>query len=217
MTAARARKILLLAFAISLIVHLFLAGYIRWPALLRPHEETVAKVRITTVARVPKHTPPPPPTPAPTPRATPRARASIVPPRTVAHAAKGLPVSPKIVGPGVSAHTLPPPPTPAPTPVAAASTSCVHNTTDPTVSATADPAEIPPEVRAAKVSGTAAINVSLDPQGHVLDAAVSQSTGNTGLDGVAIQIARNSTYTPKYVDCKAVAGSYTFTVKFVAW
>jgi TonB family protein len=72
-------------------------------------------------------------------------------------------------------------------------------------------------VRAAKVSGTAAIEVSLDPKGRVLEARVAQSTGNTGLDTVAAQMARGATYTPKYVNCRAVAGTYTFTVKFVAW
>jgi TonB family protein len=93
----------------------------------------------------------------------------------------------------------------------------VHNTTDPSVTTTPDVGEIPPEVRAAKVSGTAAIQVSLDPKGHVTNASVAQSTGSTGLDNVAIEMARNATYAPKYVDCKAVAGQYVFKVKFEAW
>jgi periplasmic protein TonB len=218
MTGARARNVLLAAFAISLILHLFLAGYIRWPVLLRPNEETqIAKVRIVTVARVKPHTPAP--SPPPTPVATPRVRASVVPPRTVPKSSKGPPAAPHVAGPGVARHTPPPPvPTPAPTPAAtAAATSCANNTTEPTVSATPDVGEIPPEVRAAKTSGTAAIQVSLDPQGHVVNASVAQSSGSSGLDDVAVQMARNATYTPKMVDCKAVAGSYTFTVKFVAW
>jgi TonB family protein len=67
------------------------------------------------------------------------------------------------------------------------------------------------------VNGTAAIHVSLDPEGRVLDAVVAQSSGNAGLDAAAMQMARAASYTPKYVDCKAVAGEYTFTVRFFAW
>jgi protein TonB len=218
MSAARARKILIAAFAISLIVHLFLAGYIRWPAILRPNEETqIAKVRILTVARVKPRTPPPSPPPTPIP--TPVVRASVAPPRTIAKSSKGLPAAPHVVGPGVRVRTpAPATATPMPTPVATATaSSCVHNTTDPSVTATPDVGEIPPEVRVAKISGTAAIQVSLDPDGRVTNAAIAQSTGNAGLDNVAIQMARSATYTPKMVDCKAVAGTYTFTVKFVAW
>jgi TonB family protein len=218
MSAARARKILLAALAISLLVHLLLAGYIRWPNILRPSEERVAKVRIITVAR---RTPPPPPTPppapVPTPAATPRVRASIAPPRTVSHTPKGAVPPPKSIGPGVSART-PLPLTPAPTPLATSSpSSCVHNTSDPSVSATPGVGEIPADVRAAKISGLAAIRVALDAQGRVIDASVAQSTGNSGLDSVAMQMARTATYTPRYVDCKAVAGNYVFKVDFRAW
>ena len=212
MSAARARNILLAAFAISLVLHLLLAGYIRWPVLLRPNEETqIAKVRIISVARVKPHSPPPSPPP------TPVIRASVAPPRAIAKSSKSPPVVPHVAGPSVSTHTAPPP-TPSPAPVVTtAARPCLHNTTDPSVSATPDVGDIPPEVRAAKISGTAAIQVSLDPDGHVINTAVAQSTGSTGLDNVAIQMARNATYSPKMVDCKAVAGTYTFTVKFAAW
>lgn len=216
MSAARARKILLAAFAVSVLLHLLLAGYIRWPALLRPQAETrIAKVRVITVARV---TPaPPPPTPVPTPASTPSARASVVPPPVKSRVSKALPAAPKAVA-SAPTRTAPPRASPAPTPLATpGTTACVRSSSDPAVAATPDAAQIPPEVRAAKVSGTAAIEVSLDPKGRVLDARVAQSTGNAGLDTVAAQMARGATYTPKYVNCKAVAGTYTFTVKFVAW
>jgi TonB family protein len=87
----------------------------------------------------------------------------------------------------------------------------------PAVTATAQPADIPPEARASKTNGTAAIQVQIDPQGHVTDATVSQSSGNVSLDAVAMQMARAATYTPALVKCKPVASAYTFTVKFVAW
>lgn len=217
MKPRRARSVLLLAIAISLIVHLLIAGYIRWP-FQRPNEELrVAKVHVITVARIPPHTPPPP-APAPTPLATPRVHASISPPRT-APSKKSAPGVPKAAGPAVPLQT-PGASTPAPTvtPVAAATpAACINATREPAVAATPDVGDIPPEVRAAKISGTAAIAVSLDAQGHVLDAKVAQSTGNTGLDAVATEMARSATYTPKTISCKAVASTYTFTVKFSAW
>jgi TonB family protein len=67
------------------------------------------------------------------------------------------------------------------------------------------------------VSGTAAIQVQIDPQGGVTNATVAQSSGNTGLDAVAMQMARNATYSPALANCKPVASTYTFRVKFVAW
>jgi protein TonB len=217
MRPRRARSVLLWAIAISLIVHLLIAGYIRWPFQSPNEEPRVAKVHIITVARIPPHTPPPP-TPAPVATVTPLVRASVAPPHTtpVKNAAPGVP---KAAGPAVPLQT-PGASTPAPTatPVATASPSaCVNTTRDPAVSSTPGVAEIPPEVRAAKISGTAAIAVSLDAQGRVLDAKVAQSTGNTGLDAVATEMARNATYTPKTISCKAVASTYTFTVKFSAW
>jgi TonB family protein len=92
-----------------------------------------------------------------------------------------------------------------------------HANADPAVAATPDVADITPQARASRVNGTAAIHVSLDAQGRVVDAVVAQSSGNAGLDVTAVQMARNATYTPRYVDCKAVAGEYTFTVRFFAW
>jgi len=216
MRAARARNILIAAFAISLLIHLLLAGYIRWPFLERQSSENeVINVRRITIARIVPHTPPP--SPLPTPAATPRVRASIVPPPSTVHSSRGLPT---IAAVGKTAPT-PAPATPLPTaaPSAAASASgvCLHSNSDPAIASTPDPADIPPDVRAAKVSGTSAIQVSLDAKGRVTNATVAQSAGNAGLDSVAEQKARSATYTPKYVDCKAVAGTYTYTVKFVAW
>lgn len=220
MSAARARKILLTALAISLLVHLLLAGYIRWPIFGQSREEPVARVRILRIAR---RTPPPPPTPAPTPvptpAATPAVHASIAPPRITPRGNKGLP---RVQTVPVPAHTpvVVATATAAPTPVVTAAPSAPcggHANAEPNVAATPDAADITPEARAGKINGTAAIHVLLDPQGHVTDASIAQSSGNAGLDATAMQMARSATYTPRYVDCKAVAGDYTFTVKFVAW
>jgi hypothetical protein len=46
---------------------------------------------------------------------------------------------------------------------------------------------------------------------------VSQSTGNTSLDLVAVSMARDARYSPALHDCKPIAAAYDFSVKFVAW
>src|SRR5579884_2194534 len=205
MTVRRGRRILIAALAISLLIHLVLAGYIRWPFLQQSPQEQPARVRITHIARIVPHTPPPP-TPAPTPVATPVVRSSIAPP-VVTKRGKGpsvvktVPVAPRTAPPSTA--------TPAPTPAATFTPSgpCGgHANADPTVAATPPVADIAPDARASKANGTAAIHVSLDADGRVLDAVVARSSGNAGLDATAVQMARGATYTPKYVDCKAVAG-----------
>lgn len=218
MSAARGRKILIAAIAISLLLHLLLAGYIRWPFVQPSSENEIVKVRRITVARVVPHTPPPPtPTPAPTPRQTPAARPSVIPPAVTTHANRGPRVSRAVAA--VSGVTpAPPVATPVPTPLATpAVQACMQHDISPAVSATSAPVDIPPEARASKVSGTAAIQVQIDPQGSVTNATVSQSTGSAGLDQVAMQMAKGATYTPALVKCKPVASTYTYTVKFVAW
>ncbi len=219
MSASRTRWVLLAAVLISLLVHLILAGYIRWPLLSQYQRDTQPEqVHLLRVARITPHTPPPSPAPSPppVPHATPRIHASIRPPKLTARGARG----PAVVS--VAPQATPAAVVPAATASAVSSATpagpCAgHANSGPTVSATPDVPDIAAQVRAEKVSGTAAIRVALDPQGRVVDAAVAQSAGNPGLDAVAVQMARAATYTPQYANCKAVAGSYTFTVKFVAW
>ena len=213
MSAARTRRVLLIAIAASLLVHLLFAGYFRWKLADRLSDQSQTfKVQEIRISRV-LHTPPP--TPPPTPAPTPVVRSSIAPPKLQSHSAQGPP-APHVAGP---ASAPPPAPTtpPTPAPISTRAGACVSANADPTVEATPGMTEIPAAVRASKTSGTAAIQVSLDPLAHVTAAAVTQSTGNPGLDSVALALARDATYTPKYSACKPVAGTYTFTVKFVAW
>lgn len=207
---------LIAAFAISLLVHFVLAGYVRWPVFEQRPAEPVAKVRILHIARIPRPTPPRP-TPAPSPAATPAVHASVAPPPLTPRAGKG---THRVTTIPVRVQTPAPRVTSLPTPAATATSPgpCGGQAnTDPTVASTPDAADLTPEARASKVSGTAAVHVALDASGRVTDATVAQSSGNAGLDAAAVQMARNATYTPRYAGCKAVAGEYTFTVKFVAW
>jgi len=219
MTASRARKIMLAAIAISLLLHLVLAGYIPWPFNKPSPEEAIVKVRRITIARA-VHTPPP--TPPPTPVPTPRASAAPVKARVAAPhvtSRSGPPVAHAVVPSAgtATAAAAPATPVPTPSPTAVAAQACMEHDISPAVEASAQPVDIPPEARASKANGTAAIQVQIDPQGHVTDASVTRSSGNAGLDAVAMEMAKGATYTPALVKCKPVASAYTFTVKFVAW
>jgi TonB family protein len=54
------------------------------------------------------------------------------------------------------------------------------------------------------------VRVSIEPSGRVSGVDVVNSSGDRLLDDAVIRAARASTYAPRYVDCKAVAGEYTF-------
>ena len=213
MSRRRTRNLFIAAIALSLLVHLFLAGYIHWPLDLRSREETrVAKIQLTTIAKVVPHTPPPP---------TPAAKSSIAPPVITSKNA-GPKTAPRNVMAPVRPLTPAPVPSLTPTPghsptIAPSTGPCGgHKNAEAGVEATPEPADIPPEARAAKITGTAQIKVSLDAQGHVSGTAIAQSSGDAGLDAVADKLARAASYTPKYVDCKGVAGEFVFSVHFTA-
>lgn len=209
------RRVLLIAIAVSLLFHLFMAGYFPWRLpTTQPNVETrIAKVRIVHIERVR------PPTPAPpTPSPTPAARASMLPPKVTSTG--GPPARRVVTGPVAIRTSSPrasPTPSRSPLPTTAPLGPCGgHSDAEPSVQATPDSVDIPAEARAAKTTGSAQIKVTLDAQGHVTAAAVAQSTGNPGLDAVALELARAATYAPRYVNCKGVAGEFLFSVHFAA-
>ena len=215
MSARRARAILIAAFAVSLLLHLLLAGYVRWPFHPPSQEVQVAKVRVITVARI---VPTPPHTILPTPQSTPAAsKPKVIPPAVTARGT----AAPRIASASVPVAVKSPAhatASPAPTPIAtAAPLPCTDRDITPAVSATAAPVAIPADARASKVNGTAAIQLHIGPQGQITAATIAQSSGSAALDAVAEQMAKGAAYTPALVKCKPVASVYTYTVKFVAW
>ena len=202
----RVPRLLLAAFALSLLVHLIVALVLR-PSAPTPESQTeVVSIqhRPATIAVRKVPTPPPPP-----PKKT-----------TVPHsAASSRPKS----GPGEAGSAAS---TPAPTPLVASATAaptpavtpgCVHSSAEASVVASPPPPDIAPDVRAAAISGIARVSVQLDTGGVVTGATVTQSTGNSSLDLVAVTMARDARYAPALHDCKPIASAYTFSVKFVAW
>lgn len=208
----RARRLLFIAFALSLLVHLIVALIVRPASPSRQNQTEVVSIEhrrmvIAVTKRLP--TPPPPkPTPVPT-----RIPAPAPPRRRAPVAVAGGPAG----GGGRGVATTPPAtPVPAPIPTPA-NAACAQPNAAAAVVATPPPPEIAPEARVAGTSGTALVKVQLDPTGAITSTSVTQTTGNSSLDLVAVAMARDARYSPPLHDCKPIAGIYTFSVKFVAW
>jgi periplasmic protein TonB len=205
----RAPRLLLIAFALSLLVHVVVALVLR-PPLPTPENQTevvsiVHRPATIAVRAVPRL---PPPRPKQTP--APRTQSSAPPARKgpgTAAPSSGRSAAP---APAVAASATP-------QPVATARAGCAQPNTGAAVVSTPAPPEIATEARAAGTSGTALVSVQLDSMGQVANASVTQSSGNSSLDLVAVSMARDARYTPALRDCKPVASAYTFSVKFVAW
>ena len=198
----RARRFLIVAFALSLLIHLILTGIIRWP--FRPSSDDIQVVSIQHLhtTRI-EHATPPPHTPAP----------RFVP----VHVAKATAVNPRsslteeaiVSGTPVAQASAVPTPTPTP--------DCATNDTPVEMLASPPPLDIPPNARAGRVSGITRVRVTVDQNGKVQDVTVLSSSGSPALDQVVVSSLRASQYSPALHACKAVASDYTYTVRFVAW
>jgi outer membrane biosynthesis protein TonB len=203
----RTQRFLLIAFALSLLVHAMVALILHPPrADFQSQREVISVVRRSTVM-VARRPPPPP-----RPHETPHPRNVSVPRKSAARGEQA------VASNGASAARQPATPSPSPAPSAVASVAaCAGRSVGPALVATPPPPEIAPETRASATDGTAVIRVQLDATAAILDTSVQQSTGNSSLDLVAVGMARDAHYSPALHDCKAVAGEYAFSVKFVAW
>lgn len=230
MSARRTRAMLVGALVISLVLHLLLAGVLRWPAFFQAEPQpTIVRIRRLTMRHlphplpVPSQAPTPPPTPPPTPR--PLKGPPVPPLHSAVHRARAR-AKPVSHGPGRAAGSgkqrvvspaSPAPGTPAPVVSATPAAACPHPNASPAVQAAPDVPPIPGTVRAQKTTGTTSVVVALDATGRVLNASVAQSSGNAGLDTIAQQMARAATYSPRYIGCRGIASLYTFIVDFRAW
>jgi TonB family protein len=206
----RLPRLLLLAFALSLLAHLIVALILHPPAPTPTNQAEVVSIehRPATIA-VTKFATPPPPRPKRTPSPQ---TISSAPPRS----RKGL-EAPTGSGTGPAAPQTPAPPVPTPSPVASLASGCTQPNAEAAVAVAPSPPDIAPAARTSGTNGVALVRVQLDPTGQVTSAGVAQSTGNTSLDLVAVTMARDARYTPALHDCKPIAGAYTFSVKFFAW
>lgn len=60
----------------------------------------------------------------------------------------------------------------------------------------------------------AKVVVTLSPTGTLISASIYQSAGNMSLDQAALSAARQSTFSPKIVNCEPVTGDYLLSVTF---
>jgi protein TonB len=209
MDMQQTRRFLIVAFAISLLIHAIAMLFVRWPT---PPREEIRVVHLTRmppirIARLP--TPPPPtPTPAPTPAATHAPAAPRRPHR-----------KPSPVGIGAGAHPTPAPPSPTPPPTPRASATppdCRTADTPVTIAVSPPPPELPADARPA-TGGIARVQVNVRVDGTIAGATLAQSSGTPALDAIAIAMAQGARYTPATHRCKAVAAAYLFSVKFAPW
>jgi TonB family protein len=198
----RTRRFLIVAFALSLLIHLILTGIIRWP--FRPSSDDVQVVSIQHVhtTRI-AHVTPPPHTPAPRFVPVRVAKATAVNPRS--SLTEGTIVS------GTPVAQPSPVPTPTPTP------NCATNDTPVEMLASPPPLDLPPNVRAGRNSGITRVRVIVDQNGKVQDVTVLSTSGSAPLDQTVVTVARAAQYSPATHACKAVASDYTYSVRFVAW
>jgi TonB family protein len=198
------RRLLFVAFALSLLIHFIFAVVVHpWR---NPEANDVEVVSIQHRSAVTQmQTPPPPPKATPVPHPTPAVRPAPAKP----HAANG-----ESGGTGVAATAPPPTVAPVATP---GGTTCSGADIGAAVTENAPQPDIPSDVRASGTSGVAAIEVRLDAQGSVTATTVSQSSGDSSLDVVALAMARGTRYSPALHACKPVASAYTYRVRFYAW
>jgi periplasmic protein TonB len=203
----RAPRLLLVAFALSLLVHLLVALILHPPVPTPENQAEVVSIehRPATIAVTKIPTPPPRPQRTPSPKIQSSAPPSRKGPGAKASAGGGAATP----APPVVARATPSP--------AATASGCVQRNADAAVVSTPGPPDIALQTRASGTSGLVLVSVQLDPSGQVTGASVTRSTGNTSLDLVAVEMARDARYTPALHDCKPVASAYTFSVKFVAW
>jgi periplasmic protein TonB len=202
----RVSRLLLVAFALSLLLHLIVALALHPPIPTAQNQAEVVSIehRPASIAMTKAPTPPPP-RPLHTPSTLPKSSS-----KPTSRNGPGA-------GQGGAAPATPAPVVATAAPTATTASGCSQPNANAAVVATPSPPDIAPDARAEGTSGTALVHVELDPSGTVTRTSVTQSSGNSSLDLVAVGMARESHYSPALHDCKPIAAAYDFSVKFIAW
>jgi outer membrane biosynthesis protein TonB len=232
--AARERRTLIAAFALSLLIHLLAGPFVRKTDVPEP---TASSYPFTIETARPKPSPPTPratPTPKPQKTRPPESRPNpIAPPHQSHHNPRvaNAPAPPSHPGsggpgPGTGGHgpasdgiasPTPSPlaaelPTPAPTIAPTATPACAHpNVAASTVEAAS--VDTPSLAQQNGISGVVDVIVRLDEHSRVVAARVAH-TPSTLLNDAALRAARTSTFRTEVRDCLPVAAEYVFSVEF---
>jgi len=196
-----------------------------WAAIsLTPKPQPVAiQVTQATLTTLPRPTPPPPPKVIPPPKPLPvlipkpaPVQSKIVvatrPPPPIRHIFKPIPHP-------VINHT-PPPPTPAP----------VSQTPQPAAPPTSgipvygaqmhdiiqSNQDVPPALAQLGVSGTALVDLTVAPDGHVISARIAKSSGISLIDQTALQHAMGAHFAPFNADMPQTPESFAVPVEIDA-
>ncbi|MDP9018778.1 MAG: TonB family protein [Candidatus Eremiobacteraeota bacterium] len=232
-TGESVRNFLGWAFIISVVAHLLLGPLVPWKQA-HTADQDVEKVSMSKKVKVKVPTPPPP---TPTPRPTQQPKETPPPKKQEQHPQPKLKVEPPKTsnggaGPG-EAKYVPPKggsqngvpqgsgssPAPAGTVGPPASTptpkpQCATPFKDATPVNLVSP-EYPESAKEANIGPAVVIvKITLSASASVLDASVISSSGNSALDRAAISAAKQSSYSPKVVDCAPVTGDYSFRANF---
>jgi|HubBroStandDraft_2_1064218.scaffolds.fasta_scaffold228580_1 TonB family protein len=228
-TSERVGNFIGIAIVLSLAIHLAVGAFL--PNLANQHENNeVEKVSMAKRTKVrvptppPKPTPTPPPTPTPNPQVTPPPKKQVVEPKPLkvnlvhttsnsAGASTENTVSQPKTGsengaPGGNGTAAPAAPVETPKPACA----------NPNVEATVTSPVQPDYPESAKDLGLGAVSVEVEvtvgPSGNLVTASVYKSSNNMSIDQAALRAARQSTYSPKLINCSPTTGNYLFRADF---
>lgn len=209
MTAKQTRRLLIVAFALSLLLHLVAAPFVHLPSEPSVDQEPV--VHVMHVLRIARAIPTIPPTPVPTPVP------SAVPTRSPARSGHPKTSNPGSRNAGVESSATPGPASHLPAPSPSPTPDCYKVDTPVTIAASPSPPDIPPEARTSTTVSIARVAVVVDASGQVTSTAIAQTTGDAQLDQIAVAMARSAQYAPATHACKRVASQYAYSVKFAPY
>lgn len=217
------------AIILSLLIHLVFGAFL--PNLKNAAENNeVEKVSMTKKIRVriptpPPPTPTPPPSPTPPPQSTPPPKKQqVVQPKlkvNLVHqsssAKAGASTENTVSQPktgnegGVPAGQG----TAAPAgPVATPKPACANPNVEATVTNPVQP-DYPESARDLGLGPVSVeVEVTVGPSGNLVTASIFKSSNNMSIDQAALRAARQSTYSPKLVNCSPTTGNYLFRADF---
>ncbi|MEO6836255.1 MAG: TonB family protein [Candidatus Tumulicola sp.] len=227
-TSERVGSFVGLAIVLSLVIHLVVGAFI--PDLKNQHENTeVEKVSMTKKIRVRVPTPPPPtptpaPTPTPNPQATPPPKKQQVQPKplkvnlvkTTSNQA-GASTENTISQPKTGSESGVPKGTGTAAPAAPAATpkpACANPNVEATVTSPVQP-DYPEAARSLGLGPVSVeVEVTVGPSGNLVGAKIYKTSNNMSIDQSALRAARQSSYSPKLIDCSPTTGDYIFRADF---
>jgi periplasmic protein TonB len=200
-------------FIITSAVFHFVVG--AWGESVVPHfrEEATPPPQKVIVQTLIKPPPKPTPTPRPTPTPTPPPPPKNTPPpvNLKLHVVQSHSTDTSNTGPQEQAYTPPPVgsqngvPSAVPTVAATAAATAPPAPAGPVTATDADfirrvQPEYPELAQQENIQGDVTIRITIGPQGQVMTATISSSSGNPLLDNAALKAARDSTFKPPMVN-----------------